>query len=77
MGKSWFYLSFWKGTPEDFTTYADIEIQEANSALAIIEKTDTIKAKIENALTLSSDIKDQENCTANISMVTEVLWYVD
>lgn len=77
MSRSWFYLTLWHGTPEDFTTRADVEIQEHNFALAIIEKTDTIESKIADTLKLSSNVQEQENFTEKISMATEVLWYVN
>lgn len=76
MGKSWFYLTLWHGTPEEFTTKIEREIQEASSALAYVKTADGMSSKIDTTASLSANIRSRETIGTEIITTTEVVWYV-
>lgn len=77
MGRSWFYLALWRGTPEEFTTEFNAQIQEADSALAYIKSTDAAQTNVNTIASLSANIRSREAIGTDITTTTEVIWYVN
>ena len=77
MGRSWFYLTLWHGTPPEFTTNIDTQIGNTSSALAYIAREDGMNTNIETAASFSTDIRSREDINTNIITTTEVVWYVN
>ena len=86
MGRSWFYLTLWRGTPPEFTEYIEREIESARVLNTFIVSSDGVKSSIETMSSLYSDITkqrsvnvdiaDHEKVSTDIITVTEVVWYV-
>lgn len=76
LGKSWFYLTLFRGTPPEFTTDADVEIQKASSAQAFIAVANAAEAGINRITTAVTDIISMDNFNMDIITETAVVWYV-
>ena len=74
---SWFYLTLWHGTPEEFTTELTTQIHKADSALAYIKSTNEAQSNIDTIASLSANIRSHEAIGTDIITTTEVLWYVN
>ena len=77
MGRSWFYLTLWRGTPKEFTTEFNTQIQESNATLASIKRTDAAQTNINTIASLSANIRSLEAIGTDIITTTEVVWYVN
>lgn len=76
MGRSWFYLTLWRGTPPEFTTELDAKITQGDSAAAVIHTADTADSSIDTAASLAARIYSREAVGSDITKVTEVVWRV-
>lgn len=76
MAKSWFYLTLWRGTPKDFTTEYDVEIDESKDSSAVIKKTDKVTAKLSRADKAYAEIYTKDAIKRKVETSTEVVWYV-
>lgn len=86
VGRSWFYLTLWHGTPPEFTEYIEKELEQVKVLNTFIVSTDGVRSSIDTVSSLYSDItkhrsvnvdiKDREEVSTDIITVTEVVWYV-
>ena len=76
MGRSWFYLTLWRGTPPEFTEEMEIVVNDVDRKTAIIQTSNTAESKIATAVSAVANIISREIIGADISTTTEVLWYV-
>ena len=76
LGRSWFYLTLWRGTPAEFTTEASTEIQKSTPAQALIAAADAAEASISRITTAVTDIISMDNFNMDITTETAVVWYV-
>ena len=77
VSRSWFYLTLWHGTPEEFTTYYDIEIENLDFANANVHHTDSVSAVVDKAISLTAKIDYSDNATTDVITQTEVNWLVN
>lgn len=76
VSRSWFYLTLWRGTPPEFTTSVDAQIEDASSAVAHIKMEDGMNTDISTTASLSTYIRSRESIGTDIITTTEVVWYV-
>lgn len=76
LSKAWFYLTLFRGTPPEFTTDADVEIQKTSPAQALIAAADAAEAKINRITTAVADIISMDNFSMDLITETAVIWYV-
>ena len=76
MGRSWFYLTLWRGTPEEFTSKIDAKIQTVENSSVAIKTAENLQSKICTATLLSANIKSRETIGLDVIKTTEVVWYV-
>ena len=86
MGRSWFYLTLWHGTPPEFTEYINQEIDtskilntfivDADGYRSEIDTTSALYSEITTRRSVNVDIIDREEVSTDIITVTEVVWYV-
>ena len=74
--QSWFYLTIWHGTPADFRTEYSIDVCEAQNAVAEIGLLESASSEIQRNSFGAVDISTQHNAHADITIKTEVVWYV-
>lgn len=76
LGRAWFYLSLWQGTPAEFTEEINVEIQDADPVNAFITKADTAEVGIERMTAAVADIAKKDAFNMDIITETAVVWYV-
>lgn len=76
LGRAWFYLTLWRGTPAEFTDEIDVEIQQADPAQALIAVTNAAEAGIERIAAAAADIVSKDTIGMDIKTETAVVWYV-
>lgn len=76
LGKSWFYLTLWRGTPAEFTDEIDVEIQQAEPVQSIIVTADAAGADIERTTAAAVDIASKDAYSMDIIKESAVVWYV-
>ena len=75
-GKSWFYLTLWRGTPPEFTNEIETEIHESDHVNSVIHKTDSVGSEIKLSDAVSAFVQSGELFGIDIIRKTEVVWYV-
>ena len=75
-GRSWFYLTLWRGTPPEFTTDLSAQIGESDLALVRIQAAQAAAASIGTASHGHAAIPHTEAAGADVITVTEVNWRV-
>lgn len=76
MGKSWFYLTLWRGTPPEFTEYADAMLDTTGHSNADIKTAEATEQRIERTTSAAALIERIGPACADITARTEVVWYV-
>ena len=76
MGKSWFYLTLWRGTPPEMTEFVDAELDTAEHPGAEIATEDAAAGNIERTTSGNALIDETSSAQADITTRTEVVWYV-
>lgn len=76
LGRAWFYLTLWRGTPPEFTDDVTVEIQQAESAQSLIAVSDAAEAGIERTTAAAADIASKDAFSMDIIKETAVVWYV-
>lgn len=76
MGKSWFYLTLWRGTPPEFTDFVDVALDTADGCGADITTAETAAQSIERMISANALIERIIPARADIIARTEVVWYV-
>jgi len=76
LGRAWFYLTLWRGTPAEFTDEAIVEIQQADAVQALIAAADAAEAGIERMTAAAADIASKDAFSMDIIKETAVVWYV-
>lgn len=76
MGKSWFYLTLFRGTPPEMTEAINVQIARHDDASAEIQKLNEASASVETRFDENVSIVKTESADATITKVTEVVWYV-
>ena len=77
MGRSWFYLTLWHGTPPEFTSEFNTQIKDAEQKAASVLIANTADAGISTVVSAAANIVGQELTGADIITSTEVVWYVN
>lgn len=75
-GRAWFYLTLWRGTPEDFTTSFTLDIAESETLAASIQTADHADALVAMLDTTEAEIAAWDAYSTHITKTTEVTWYV-
>jgi len=75
-GRSWFYLTLWRGTPPEFTTEIDATIGDVDRAFANIKTAEAAESHIATAFSGDAAIPQTEAVGVDIITVTEVIWRV-
>lgn len=75
-GRSWFYLTIWRGTPPEFTSEFDAQIGDTDSAFASIKTADTAESHITTAFSGDAAIQRTDAVGIDIITTTEVIWRV-
>lgn len=75
-GRSWFYLTLWRGTPPEFTTELDAQIGTVESAYASIKTAEAAESSIATAFSGDAAIPQTEAVGVDVITVTEVIWRV-
>lgn len=76
MGKSWFYLTLWRGTPPEFTEEVAVNMQAASGVPASIATASWAESQIKTATAVATEIVTGRNAEAEIITRTEVVWLV-
>lgn len=76
MGKSWFYLTLWRGTPPEFTDDFEATIASADSAEVIVREGDPAEAIVATSDSASVGIVQTDKATVEILQKLEVVWIV-
>lgn len=74
--RSWFYLTLWRGTPEEFTTSFALDISESESLDASIPSSNHADALVAVLDTAEAEIAAGDAHSTHITKTTEVTWYV-
>lgn len=76
LGRAWFYLTLWRGTPAEFTDDFDVEIQQSEPVQALVAVTDAAEAGIERITMAATNLMSEEQFDMDIIKETAVVWYV-
>lgn len=76
MGKSWFYLTLWQGTPPEFTDYATAVLDTEASSGTEIATTSSTASSVERTTSGNALIERNKPARVDITARTEVVWYV-
>ena len=76
MAQSWFYLTLWHGTPDEFTSKYNAEITPADNASTDVYTDDDIMTAIETTEINAVDIDTQEITDVDINIAMGVVWCV-
>lgn len=76
MGKSWFYLTLWRGTPPEFTEFVDAMLDTTGHSEADIKTVEATEQRIERTTSAAALIERISPARADITARTEVVWYV-
>ena len=76
MAQSWFYLTLWHGTPDEFTSKVNVEIEPVENAVALIHEDDTMSSGVETVTISGADVDRQYNADVDINTVMGVVWCV-
>ena len=77
VSRSWFYLTLWHGTPEEFTTFYDVEIADIDFAHANISTQSKTMVDIEKTTIVTADVQKVEDADVDVITKTEVIWLVN
>ena len=75
-GKSWFYLTLWRGTPPEFTTELAAQIQDIDRAFANIKSAEATESHIGTASSGYAAIPRTETAGVELIIATGVIWHV-
>lgn len=75
-GRAWFYLTLWKGTPQEFTSEISTEIVELESLNFYINTLTSFDSKLKTTLEKDVFINEFEAVDVNVIVITEVNWFV-
>lgn len=75
-GRSWFYLTLWRGTPSEFTTEADAWIGGIDRAYATMKTAEAAESHMATTFPGNTLIPRTEAVGVDINTVTEVVWRV-
>lgn len=75
-GRSWFYLTLWRGTPPEFTSEFAAQIGDIDSAFASIKTADTAESRITTSFSGDAAIPRTDAVRGDIITTTEVTWRV-
>ena len=76
LGRAWFYLTLWRGTPAEFTEEINAEIYDVDPVNALIAKADTADVGIERMATAVANIAKKDAFNMDIITETAVVWNV-
>lgn len=76
MGKSWFYLTLWRGTPPEFTEFVDAMLDTTGHSEADIKTVEATEQRIERTTSAAALIEQTRPAQADIIARTEVVWFV-
>lgn len=75
-GRSWFYLTLWRGTPPEFTTEVNAQIGDIDRAFANIKTAEAAESHIATTDAIEAGIRTGETVGVDVITVTEVIWRV-
>ena len=76
MAKSWFYLTLWRGTPEEFTNKFDVQIHEKDRDTATVVKETLANTLVNRTSNADAIIHETSKYNSVVEKTTEVVWYV-
>lgn len=75
-GRSWFYLTLWRGTPPEFTTEIDATIGDVDRAFASIKTAEAAESSIATTYSGNAVIHRADAVGVDVITITEVIWRV-
>lgn len=69
-------MTLWHGTPPEFTSEFDVEINDTSPVDAMVRTADAVETDIDTIASLSADIRSHEAIGTEITTTTEVVWNV-
>lgn len=76
-GRSWFYLTLWRGTPPEQTHYADTVVHTEDTVKVMVKQADSAQASIKRSS--QEQVKVEQHINHNTAIISkfEVIVYGD